>query len=171
MGVWRNMIIRPSEKLARKLGEVPQRVVTPAANPFADWTARLFTVSRAQYIMLTNSRSLYTVVIHGAGVTDLSRFVTRAFGQLRDAMEEDAMGFLYHRLVSPALSSIVFAKSLSRSVTGSMNDLVNSAKCILLNPDLSPWDASHQLNRTPMGSLGYAFPVEAFRDMRIQEKE
>ena len=91
--------------------------------------------------------------------------MTRAFGQLRDAMEHDQVAFLYDQFIAPSFSTVVIATSLSPSVTGSMNDFVVHAKSILLNPDRSPWDASHRLNRIPMGSLKYGFPGEVFRNM------
>jgi Domain of unknown function (DUF6933) len=41
------MIIRLSQKLAKKIKVTPTRVLSPDANPFADWSAHLFTADRA----------------------------------------------------------------------------------------------------------------------------
>ena len=56
------MIIRPSKKLSKKLKEPNLPALAPAANPFLDWHARLFTHQRAQYIMVSNSASLFSVL-------------------------------------------------------------------------------------------------------------
>lgn len=54
------MIFRLSQKLAKKLkvGALPS--LPPDQNPYADWSANLFTADRTQYIILTNTQSLYS---------------------------------------------------------------------------------------------------------------
>ena len=58
-------------------------------NPFADWSAGLFLVGRSQYILLTNTRSLYSTVLPGKGVTDEKTFLERALGSIREFMDAD----------------------------------------------------------------------------------
>ena len=58
---------------------------------------------------------------------------------------------------------VVFSKALSRSVTGSMNDLIFHAKMWMVEVELSPFDASFKLNEMPMSALGYRKPQGAFR--------
>ena len=57
------MIFRLSRKLAQKLKVTPKVCIPLDPNPFADWSAHLFTVDRAQYIILTNSH----VTLRGLG--------------------------------------------------------------------------------------------------------
>lgn len=163
------MILRLTGKLAKKVREIPRDVLPAAPNPYVDWTARLFTASRAQYIMLSNTRSLYTVLIHGAGVTSLSALSRRAFSQLADHMSQDGIQLIYDRVIAPDTRVLSISKTLSQSVTGSMNDLQHHTKDMLSGGMLSPWDAACRLNQTPMGALQYAFPVEAFRAMARTE--
>jgi hypothetical protein len=59
------MIFRVSQKLntkikAGKLDEMPLD-----ENPYADWSAHLFMAGRVQYIILTNTASLYSCVMQG----------------------------------------------------------------------------------------------------------
>jgi len=63
------MIFRLTQKLAKKIHEFPVKSVLPAENPYLDWTADLFYVNRAQYVIATNTQSLYSVIMHGKGVT------------------------------------------------------------------------------------------------------
>jgi len=53
------MIFRLSRKLATKIKTGPKICAPPDPNPFADWSAHLFTANRAQYIVITNTASLY----------------------------------------------------------------------------------------------------------------
>jgi hypothetical protein len=70
-----SMIFRISQKLAKKLkeGELPSLPLDE--NPYADWSAHLFTVARTQYIIMANTKSLYSVVMYGTGITDDSRAI------------------------------------------------------------------------------------------------
>lgn len=159
------MIIRLGNTLAKKIKEtdVPSSPRDPS--PFADWTARLFTADRTQYIMISNTVSLYSVVIYGRGVTDDNRLIHGMMDMMRDVMEEDGFRLLYERQLAPQGASVSFAKSLNRSVTGSMNDLVFQAKLHLAREELSPFDVSFRLNETPMSYLKYHNPRKAFQFM------
>jgi hypothetical protein len=64
------MIFRLSAKLGKKLKFSPTEVLPAHTNPFADWSAHLFTADRAQYILISNTISLYSRVIFGRGITD-----------------------------------------------------------------------------------------------------
>ena len=138
-------------------------------NPYADWSAHLFTADRTQYIIVTNTKSLYSVVMYGKGITDGSEFISRALSTLREFMEDDGQAFVYRRFIAPASKSVRFAKALDRSVTGSMNDMIYHAKFWLLEREMSPFDVGTKLNEMPMSALkdansgGYGIPREAFK--------
>jgi hypothetical protein len=78
-------------------------------------------------------------------------------------MEHDGQEFVYLRFIVPATGSVRFGKSLNRSVTGSMNDLIRHATYWLAQGDVSPFDAGLKLNEIPMSALEYANPLEAFK--------
>lgn len=59
------MIFRLSQKLATKLKEGNLPTVPLDSNPYADWSAHLFTADRTQYIIVTNTKALYSVVMYG----------------------------------------------------------------------------------------------------------
>ena len=163
------MILRLSQKLAKKLkvGTLPPLPLDE--NPYADWSANLFTADRTQYIILTNTQSLYSVVMFGKGIADDSRFIGRALDNIREFMERDGQEFAYRRLIAPASGNVRFAKSLNRSVTGSMNDMVFHAKGWLTEGELSPYDVGFKLNQIPMSAIKgkkserYGIPREAFK--------
>lgn len=72
------MIIRLTQKLGDKLGVKLRQSLPRDPNPFADWTAHLFTAQRTQYILLANTASLYSVVLFGRGLTHEGVFLSRA---------------------------------------------------------------------------------------------
>lgn len=163
------MIFRLSEKLAKKLKEGKLPAVPLDENPYADWSAHLFTADRAQYIIIANTKSLYSVVTFGKGVTDFSEFIKRALSCIREFMDDDSQSFVYERFIAPASGSVRFAKALDRSVTGSINELVKFAKFWLETGEVSPYEVGFRLNDTllsaiaPSGKNHYGMPNEAFK--------
>ena len=56
------MIFRLSTKLATKLKVAPSKVLPLDKNPFADWSAHFFMGERTQFLIVTNTASLYSTV-------------------------------------------------------------------------------------------------------------
>jgi hypothetical protein len=162
------MIFRLSQKLARKIKVVPKVPLPTDDNPFADWSAHVFTVSRAKYVILTNTASLYSVVMYGKGIVGDGEFVEAALSHLREFMCRDGNEFVFRRFIAPASGKVLFSKASSRSVIGSMNDLVACAKTFMREDGMSPFDAASALNDMPMSVLQYRTPREAFGAMNAE---
>ena len=159
------MIFRLTQNLNTKIKAGPMAVAPLDENPYADWSARLFTADRTQYILISNTRALYSTVMYGRGITRDDQFIERALSSLREYMGDDGLQFMYEQFVAPASSEVRFCKTLNRSVTGSMNEMVAEATMLLVDGDLSPYDASFRLNEMPLSVLNYAMPREAFKRM------
>ena len=162
------MIFRLSQKLNAKIKAEALRPLPLDENPLADWSAHLFVAGRAQYLLLSNTKSLYSTVMYGRGILTDSDFIERALGGIREFTEADGQAFVCRRFIVPATASVRFAKALDRSVTGSMNDLIKHATYWLAEGDQSPFDVGCRLNEIPMSALAssgssYGKPREAFR--------
>lgn len=156
------MIFRITQRLARKLKVTPPAALPPHENPFLDWTANLFMVSRWQCIILTNSPSLYSVVIAGKGVPNEKALVECGMKALCNTMMLDGIVTIFDTEIAPALESASFCKAGDRSVLASMNQLVYQAKCDLMEIGHPLPLVNHRLNRTIMLTLKYLYPVEEF---------
>jgi len=161
------MIFRLSQKLNTKLKAGTLSSMPLDQNPFADWSAHLFVAARTQYILVTNSTSLYSVVVYGKGVTDGNIFVQRFLSSLSEFLADDGQQFVYRQFIAPASGSVRFAKAVDRSVTGSMNDMIFHAKACLIEDELSPYEVGFKLNEIPFSSLKYASPKKVFQAMQI----
>src|SRR5437762_11984048 len=106
------MIIRLSQKLCTKIKAGSLTTIPLDENPFADWSAHLFVADRTQYILVSNTKSLYSTVINGKGITDESRFIDRALSYLAEFLADDVQQFVYRRFVAPASVTVRFAKAL-----------------------------------------------------------
>jgi Domain of unknown function (DUF6933) len=165
------MIFRLSQKLNAKIKAGTLGAASLDENPFADWSAGLFGAGRMQYILLSNTKSLYSTVLHGKGITTDSHFIERALRSIREFMEDDGQELVYRRFIAPASTSVRFAKALDRSVTGSMNDLIIHATGWLVEGDLSPQDVGVRLNYILLSALArsksvpYGKPRDAFKEL------
>jgi len=163
------MIFRLSQKLNTKIKAGTLKAKPLDANPYADWSCHLFTADRTQYVIVTNTKSLYSCVLYGKGITNDSIFIDRALGAIREFMEDDGQAFVYQRFIAPASATVSFAKALDRSVTGSMNELIRFAKAWLEEGEISPHDVGFKLNDILLSALSrsksdfYWKPSEAFK--------
>ena len=158
------MIIRLTQKLAKKINSLDaMNNLLLTKNPYLDWSANLFRAQRVQYIIITNTTSLYSMIMYGRGITNHSNFIKGIMSTMRDFLKADDNEFIYRRFIEPNVSPMMFAKSLNRAVTGSMNDLIYGAKFLLEYRELTPWDVAQELNNTPMSLIQPLLPREAFR--------
>jgi hypothetical protein len=156
------MIFRLSEKLKAKIKAGTLKALPLDENPFADWSAHLFVADRTQYILLSNTKSPYSTVMYGKGITNDSSFIERALSNIREFMEDDGQEFVHQRFISPASASVCFAKALNRSVTGSMNDMIKHAAYYLAEGDIAPFEVGSRLNGIPMSALKHDRSTHGF---------
>jgi hypothetical protein len=165
------MILRLSAKLNARIKAGTLATLALHGNPFADWSAGLFLVGRSPYILLTNTKSLYSTVLPGKGLTSESAFIESALRSIRESLEADGQGATFARFIAPASGSVRFAKALNRSVTASMNELTRHATVWLAESDLSPLDVGVKLNDILLSvlarskSVPYGKPREAFTEL------
>lgn len=164
------MIFRFSQKLNAKIKVGTLAALPLDENPFADWSAHMFVVGRTQYILVSNTKSLYSTVILAKGINSIGTFIERVLENLREFLADDGQQFIYRRFIATASGTVRFAKALDRAVTGSMNDLINHAMACL-EDGMSPYDVGFKLNGVLLSAIApskadkYGKPREAFKAM------
>lgn len=166
-------IIRCTAKLLKELGIKPE-IPPTLPSSLSDWHANLLWIDHRKYVLFTNDQTLYSFLI---------RFVKKPLsydfgelfrlGLLKSLMSEGLDDPLVRRMQG-RLVTIRFAKTGSRSILGSMNDLAFQIKCMahaeggLVTADLSK--INRELNRIPMGAIKYNFGIEELK-RRLVEPE
>lgn len=157
------MIIRVSAKLGKKIHIAPAETLPADPNPFADWSAHLFTAERIQYILVTNTASLFSFVMYGRGISDSGLFLKQTISMMSEFLDHNGLGSIFEESIASTTRQVTFSKALNRSVTGSMNELVYMAKLNLIERGMSPHDLSFMLNDTIVSLPGgYDYPQRAF---------
>ncbi|QDU14192.1 GIY-YIG nuclease superfamily protein [Gimesia maris] len=163
------MIFRLSQKLNQKIKTGTLESLSLHQNPFADWSCQISPANRRQYILLSNTKSLYSCVMPAKGVTNQTQFTENAMNCIRDYTADDAHQWTYRKFIAPENETIQFAKSLNRSVTSSMNQLVVCAQSLLVECQMSPHEVGFNLNDFLLSAIAekksekYGKPREAFQ--------
>jgi hypothetical protein len=164
------MIFRLSQKLNAKIKAGPLVELPLDDNPLADWSAHLFLVGRTQYILVSNTKSLYSTVILGKGINSHRAFVERTLERLREFLADDNQQSVFRQFIAPSTGTVHFAKALNRVVTSSMNEL-NLSATAWLEDGVSPYDVGFRLNTVLLSSIApskaakYGVPREVFQAM------
>jgi len=160
------MIFRVTDKISRKIKTGPLIILPPDSNPYADWAARLFTCNRCQYILITNTTSLYSMILYGRGIPDEHSFINEVLRSMREFLTSQGHECIWDRFIAPHLTEIAFSRAFSRQVTGSMNDIEFQAKVTMHYHGVSPHELSVRLNEVPFTMLpGFARPCDVFPKM------
>lgn len=162
------MILRLSEKMSKRIGVRPIESLPMSANPFADWSSHVFAAGRLEYILSTNTATLYSVVFEARGIKGEPAFRSNMLAQLRAAMIEDGFEFHYKRLIDVDSDSVSYSKAFSRGVIGSMNDMVELATYSLEVQEKSPAETSRIVNGTPFSVLEQTSPRQAFQHLSFR---
>ncbi len=146
-------------KLSKRLPYSTVETTLPSTNKLGDWSANSFNVGRYPCILITNERTLLSVVLP---LKQSSTFWPRFVLSLQALLK--AIG-VPDKLVDEELreyAQVQLTRKTNRHTLGSMNDLVYNVQArfqIDGNPSLE--DIALDLSRIPCGPLKYALPKEA----------
>jgi hypothetical protein len=129
------------------------------------WLANEFIWRRIRYVIVMHETSLFTVVFYGKGVNNDNAFLQEAFSSIGECMKRCGLEDCFSRFVSKEALEVSFARTDSRSVIGSMNEMTKAAKVLFDVCEISPAEASERLNETPMSLLRMDSPKDTFKRM------
>lgn len=153
--------------LARRL-KLPVVVAPPpVTNRAADWCAHEFTAVRHRHLLFCQTATFYPVLVHGRGVRDDHDLIVRLSEGLRLVMGGAELESCYRRWIEPELAEVQWGPIPSRSVLGTINELMLMAKYHLEYRDESPVELSLRLAGTPLSALGMNSPARAMSILRI----
>lgn len=160
------MIFRLSGKLSQKIKVKPETALPLDIHPLADWSTHVFISDRAQYIILTNTASLFSIILPGRGITTARQFASQTLASMAGFLSSAGYGTIYQKCIEPFTGSITFSKPLNRGVIGSMNDYVKNAQYINTHRGIPPDHLAWFLNVMPMFYLkGDCYPDSRFRKL------
>ena len=159
------MILRLPQTLNARIGGGPLAAQASHVNPLLDWSVRAFAAGTKAYVLLSNTRSLYSAVLDGVPGETRTQLAERVAGAVGGILDEAGRLAGVGNELAP--ESVRFAKALDRSVTGSMNELVAYAEMLLVGGDPSVPEVGVRLNDFLLSALAragekYGTPRAAF---------
>jgi hypothetical protein len=163
--------LRGTRKLLTYLDEQPVESPPPPTNSLGNWYANLIPTVLGDLIMLTNERSLLTVAVPTELPGDFhTQFRIRAANMLVGiGITPDVI-----RQEIDEMNPLLYAKTASRSILGSMNDLAfhfqHYATLAVEEDDFSLSRVELALNQMPHGPLDYKYAADAARELLANKK-
>ena len=159
-------IIRCTSKLLKELGTEAALVLKQPPS-LSDWHANLLRVDRKKWVLFTNDLTLYSFLVHivkepfSAGIGEQFRL-----GLLKSLMSEKLDEWQVKLMLS-SQGQLIIAKTNSRSVLGSMNELCFQIKGIVYSigrlTDANLSVINLQVNRIPMSAIKYNVGIEELK--------
>lgn len=123
------------------------------------WHANLLRIDRRKCVLFTNDQTLYTFLVTGMKRPEFENireiFRLNLFKNLaREKLPQNQIEFIFneHR-------ELLITRTNSRSVLGSMNDLVIQTRYLIYKmgglPNIDHDLLNYELNDVPMGAIGY----------------
>ncbi|MFH0975950.1 MAG: hypothetical protein V1874_09230 [Spirochaetota bacterium] len=155
--------LRCTKKLLEKLHITKIKEGTISSNILGDWYADYFNIGRNQFIIFTNEITTLSVIIPAK---KLSSIIPRFIQSLEILLKSIGLDKEKIEIELKELSSINYARTKNRSLSGNMNNLIKGARMWLLTePD---GDLSHlnmYLSNFLIGPAPYHKPGEKVRDL------
>lgn len=158
-------IIRCTQKLIKELKVNPCENAS-ASSWLASWHANIFRIDRKNCLLVTNDKTLYSIFLFGLKKADFLNLPFILNEHLFKSLLSDGLS---QDLIEKVLSvgdEVIFTKTNSRSVLGSMNDFKQCLECHILArggfENGGGAKAQDLINRMPAGALNYQFPIDAF---------
>ena len=160
------VVLRCTDKLAKLRGVRLSALAEPATEGCSEWYGNLLRLDRRKCVLITHAETLFSFLVAGvlkAEVSPIGHFlVSRVEFEL--ATEELPVD-LFGRL-DP--DSVQIARTSSRSILGSMNDLAFQwRRTVEMAGGLESTDVAstnRRLRRMPMGAIGHALPIDLARE-------
>jgi len=158
--------IQCTRKLYKFLEIIPVDTPEPPTGTLGDWYANLVPTYAGDLIIFVNERSLVTVAIPTWEAENLVPLflvrvenLFRMIGVSQEFIDKEISHF----------NQIQFARTASRSVLGSMNDIAWHYQVISEKAEyvahLSLSEAEYQLSQMPSGVLNFRFPSEVAKEL------
>jgi len=143
--------------LLARLGHAPAKEPGLSSTRLGDWYANLVFLRGARLVLCVSERTLLPVVLHARDLATLGARLASAAGDVLAAIGVPAEVAHDER---DRMAEVVFARTASRRVLGSMSDLAYLLAADF-DPNASLLDLALKLAETPCGPLGMESPTRA----------
>jgi len=164
-------LIRCTKKLRKEMGlkKVELAESEPKFSFLGSWHANLLHIDRKKCVLFVNDKTLFNFLVPDVSRSQIRKLYSLFKGYLECVLSEEDFSKAVKTRIMEEYQEIEYSNTNSKSVLGSMNDLVFHYKYHILSEGGVHSSALpsiiKKLNHMPMGALEYTFPIEALKAM------
>ena len=150
------MLFRLTAKAKEQLSifKLEKHISTPEKEFFFEWNIDVAFINHKKYFIITEGKTLFTVIKHAKGIKNIQEFeifIGEIFTNLFNELVEGV------NLKQLNLHNCIYASTENNNVRISQIDHLYHAKH-LVEKGINTFE----INRIPIASIGYQFPVDYF---------
>lgn len=162
-------IIHCTRKLLKELNVplVEPDMISFHAEGIGNWYANLIRIDRRKCVICTNEKTLYTFLIPKVLKGNLKNIEDEFIIHLSYNLQNEGFSLEVINRAMQEYMEIGFAKTVSKSVLGSMNNLAYEYEAHIIEnggfDNIRMLQVNQRINRTPMSALKYKYPIEVLK--------
>ncbi|HZV47000.1 MAG TPA: hypothetical protein VFG06_06615 [Thermodesulfovibrionales bacterium] len=171
-------LIHCTQKLLKELScpTVDLTLYTPASEGLGNWYANFIRIDRRKCVLFTNEKTLYSFLIPKVKKENLQNIVDEFLFNLNMNLQAEGFSIDIITKVMLEYQTIGFAKTASKHVLGSMNELTFQYEYLILHREGGIENArmigvNKHINRTIMRGIKYLHPIEALHDLLLGARQ
>ena len=161
------IVFRGTQKLLKEVRLRKEELDDPGEGFMGSWFVNVFRLERRKSVLISNDRTLYSVLLYGLQRADFDDLGSRFVAGLASNLKRDGFDTGLIASICMTCHPIKWAVTNSRSVLGSMNDMISiSKRMVALRRQNIERDVAYlncDLNRTPMSALEHIVPMDEMR--------
>ena len=162
-------LIKCTKKLQKEMGLKAASLVRyePEGSLLGPWHANLIHIERRKCVLFTNDKTLFNFLVPDVARSHLKELDKMFRGWLECILSEEGVDSELKEKILSEYLEIEYSGATSKRVLGSMNDLAFHYKDMVLSGggvhSYQVPEIIRELNRMPMGAIGYQYPIEALK--------
>lgn len=166
------LIIRATEKLIKEVGLNKANLLTiEEKESLGSWFCNLIMVQRRKCLIFCHSTTLYCFFVPAVTKKDLANIVNVFHHNLELNLRYEGISSTVINKLTSNYQSVIFSKTTSRSVMGSMNDYSRMFKYCTQEGvvDCNVFAINKKLNCSPMSALKYSNGSREIKELLGEE--
>ena len=164
-------LIKCTKKLQKEMGLKEADLVRhePDVSLLGPWHANLIYLDRKKCVLFANDKTLFNFLVPDVARGQLKELDKLFRSWLECILSEEGFDAELKGKTLSEYQEIGYSGTTSKRVLGSMNDLAFHYKDMVLSGggvhSYQVPEIIRELNRMPMGAIGYQYPIEALKSM------
>ena len=164
-------LIRCTQQLLQEMGQKKTDLKAREADPsmLGSWHANLIYIDRRKCLLFANDKTLFNFLIPDVPRRQIRELDKLFLGFLQCILSDEGFDQRIKDTIQSEYRELGYAKTDSKSVLGSMNDLAFHYKLHIQSEGgichCNLPEVIHKMNRMPMSAIGQVYPIDELKKL------